>query len=73
VIADPLQFFRYIDKHVENCEEYPDEFFEHKEQLTKVKCLINPDTQIQQEWEKKELNIKRRIQLAKLFWLSFLV
>jgi hypothetical protein len=46
VIADPLQFFRYIDKHVENCEEYPDEFFEHKEQLTKVKCLINPDTQI---------------------------
>ena len=27
VIADPLQIHRYNDKHAENCEEYPDEFF----------------------------------------------
>ncbi len=49
VIADPLQINH---KHAENCEQYQDDFFEHKDQLTKVKSLINPDTQIQQEWEK---------------------
>jgi hypothetical protein len=44
VIADPLQIHRYNDKHAENCEEYPDEFFEHKEQLSKVKGLRYSNT-----------------------------
>jgi hypothetical protein len=44
VIADQLQIGRYNDKHVENCEEYPEDFFEHREQLTKAKSLINPDS-----------------------------
>jgi len=68
VIADPLQIGRYNDKHSYNCEEYPDEFLEHKEQLTKVKSLINPDTQIKQEWEKnreyKEKNPNSNIVLV---------
>ncbi len=38
VIADPSQI------HAENCEEYPDEFFEHKEQLSKVKGLRYSNT-----------------------------
>ena len=60
VIADPLQIHRYNDKHAENCEEYPDKFFEHNEQLSKVKNLNNSDTLIHQQWEKNREEYKEK-------------
>jgi hypothetical protein len=48
-ISMPTKIGRYNDKHVNTCEEYPDKFFEPKEQQTKVKSLINTDSKINQE------------------------
>ena len=60
VIADQLQIGRYYDKHVENCEEYPEQFFEHKKQLTKFESFIKPDSKMHQECEKKRADYKEK-------------
>ena len=58
VIAEPLELLSYNDSHKEHCIEKPDEFFETREQRTKVNGELGPFSKIQQTWERNRAEFK---------------